>query len=307
VLQKTEYIWFDGNFIRWDDAKVHVLTYTLHYGLGVFEGIRVYRCSGGFSAVFRLADHIKRLIDSAKIVGINIGVEQGELEEAVIATLKKNSLEEGYIRPIIFVGEGDMGLYAYENPVHIVIAVWPWGTYLGEEGLKNGIRAKTSSFTRHHINSSMTKAKICGYYVNSILAKKEAKEAGYDEAIILDAQGCVSEGAGENIFMVTGGKLKTTPPETILPGITRDTVITLAREMGIEVIEQKFTRDSLYISDEVFLTGTAAEITPIWEIDGRRIGRDTKWPITRRLQERFFKMVRGEDEVHLDWLSLIRF
>lgn len=305
MLQKTKYIWFDGELVPWDSAKVHVLAYTLHYGLGVFEGIRVYKSVTGVPAVFRLKDHVRRLISSAKIVGINVGRTQEELEKAVEKTLKVNGLEEGYIRPIVFIGEGDMGLYAYTNPIHTIIAAWPWETYLGEEGLRNGIRVKTSSFARLHPNSLMTKAKVCGHYVNSILAKKEVKETGFDEALLLDANGYVAEGAGENIFIVKNGKLKTTPIDTVLEGITRDTVITLAKEMRIEVVEQRFTRDELYMADEAFLTGTAAEITPIREVDRIPIG-DKKWPITRSLQERFFKIVRGEDEFHIDWLYFVK-
>jgi branched-chain amino acid aminotransferase len=303
-MEKTEFIWLDGKFVKWEDAKIHVLSHTLHYGLGVFEGIRVYEVNEKMSEIFCLKEHIKRLIDSAKIVGIKSPFSQDELEKAVIETVKINKVRSGYIRPIIFIRDGEMGLYAYTNPVSVAIAVWPWGTYLGEEGVKNGIRAKISSFQRHHINASMTKAKVCGYYVNSILAKREAKELGYDEAILLDTDGFVAEGAGENIFIVKDNKVITPPPYSILPGITRKVVMMFLKEFGIECEERRFTRDELYISDEVFLTGTAAEITPIREIDNIKIGSGN-FKITRKIQDKFFKVTRAQDEKYLNLLTFV--
>ncbi|GBD04390.1 Branched-chain-amino-acid aminotransferase [bacterium HR19] len=305
-MERTEYIWFDGKFVRWEDAKIHVLTHTLHYGLGVFEGIRVYECEKNLSGIFCLSWHVQRLFESAKIVGIKIPFEEKELENAIVETVRINSVRAGYIRPIVFIGDGDMGLYAYTNPVHVAIAVWPWGTYLGEEGLKNGIRAKISSFQRHYVNSSMAKAKVCGYYVNSILAKKEAKELGYDEAILLDSNGFVSEGAGENIFVVKDSKVFTPPPKSILPGITRRVVMMFFKEFQIDCVERDITRDELYIADEAFLTGTAAEITPIREIDGRKIGNGD-FKITRMIQQKYFNVVRGKDEKYINLISFVKF
>lgn len=305
-MQKTEYIWFDGKFVKWEDAKVHVLTHTLHYGLGVFEGIRVYECGKNLSGIFCLEMHVKRLLESAKIVGIDPKFSAEEIENGIIETVRKNKVRSGYIRPIIFIGDGEMGLYAYTNPVHVAIAVWPWGTYLGEEGLKNGVRVKISSFIRHHVNSSMTKAKVCGYYVNSILAKKEAKELGYDEAILLDADGYVAEGAGENVFIVKNGEVKTPPPMSILPGITRKVVLMFLDEFGIKWKEERFTRDELYTADEAFLTGTAAEITPIREVDGRKIGNGN-FEITRKIQDKFFKVTQGKDEKYLHLIRFVEF
>ena len=305
-MQKTEYIWFDGKLVRWEEAKVHVLTHTLHYGLGVFEGIRVYECRENISGIFCLSWHVKRLLDSAKIVGITPNFTQEEIEEAIVETVKKNGVRSGYIRPIIFIGDGEMGLYGYTNKIHTAIAVWPWGTYLGEEGLKKGIRAKVSSFTRHHVNTSMTKAKVCGYYVNSVLAKKEAKELGYDEAILLDTEGYVAEGAGENIFIVSGEEVKTPPPSAILPGITRKVVLMFLDELGIKWKEEKFTRDELYTADEAFLTGTAAEITPIREVDGRPIGNG-EFKLTRKIQEKFFRTTQGKDEKYINLIRFVEF
>lgn len=305
-MEKTEYIWFDGDFVRWDETKVHVLTHTLHYGLGVFEGIRVYECDKGLSGIFCLSWHVKRLFESAKIVGIKIPFDEEDIEKAIIDTVKINGVRAGYIRPIAFIGDGEMGLYAYDNQVHVAIAVWPWGTYLGEEGLKNGVRAKISSFTRIQVNSLMTKAKVCGNYVNSILAKKEAKELGFDEAILLDSEGFVAEGAGENIFIVKNNVVKTPTGQAILPGITRRVVMLFLKEFGIECREERFTRDELYTADEAFFTGTAAEITPIREVDGRSIG-DGSFPIVRKLQEKYFKVTTGKDEKYLHLVSLVDF
>jgi branched-chain amino acid aminotransferase len=301
---KADKIWMDGKLVPWDQAQVHVLTHTLHYGLGIFEGLRCYKGSQG-SAVFRLKEHIARLFTSAHIVQMKLPYAPEQLEAAVIETVRANRLDACYIRPIAFIGAGEMGLYVKNNPIHVVIAAWPWGTYLGDEGLKHGIRVKISSFARHHVNISMTRAKVTGYYVNSQLAKQEAKEAGYDEALLLDTDGYVAEGPGENIFIVRKGILKTPPLTSILEGITRDSVLQLAREARLPVAEERFTRDELYIADEAFFTGTAAELTPIREVDGRTIGSGKPGPITQQLQERFFSIVQGKDPAHRTWLTMI--
>jgi len=304
-MKKVEKIWMDGKLVNWDDAKVHVLTHTLHYGLGVFEGIRCYQCHDGASAVFRLTEHIDRLFYSAIIGMMEIPFSREELCKAVLETLRVNKMKDGYIRPIAFIGDGEMGLYIREYPVRVVIACWPWGAYLGDEGLALGIRAKISSYTRHHVNVAMTKAKICGNYVNSILAKREVIAAGYDEAILLDAEGYVSEASGENIFIVKDGVLKTTPPTSILKGITRDAIIELARDAGIPVAEERFTRDELYIADECFFTGTAAEVTPVREVDDRTIGEGKPGPITKQLQTGFFAAAHGKIEKYKKWLTYL--
>lgn len=300
---KAEKIWFDGKLIPFDEAKVHVLTHTLHYGVGVFEGIRCYKCVDGSSAVFRLAEHVERLFNSAKCVEMEIPFSPEEVSEAIIETLKANRLEEGYIRPLAFIGSGGMGVYPGKNPVHLIIAVWPWGAYLGEEALKKGIRVKTSSFTRHHVNIMMTKAKVCGNYVNSVLAKREAVADGYDEALMLDPEGYVAEATGENIFIVKNSKIKTAPLDSILPGITRDSLITLAKDMGYEVVEQRFTRDELYSADEAFFCGTAAELTPIREVDRRKIGLGQAGPVSLLLQSEYFKIVKGDNLKYIGWLT----
>jgi len=304
VLKESEKIWLDCTFVPWKDAQVHVLTHSLHYGLAAFEGLRCYRGAQG-SAIFRLNEHVDRLFASAHIGLLPIPYGKKEIADAIRETVRMNKLEECYIRPLVFVGDGDMGLYVPENPIRVAIAAWPWGAYLGEEGLKNGIRAKVSSFTRHHVNVSMTRGKISGYYVNSILAKREVKACGYDEAIMLDPDGYVSEGTGENIFLVRHGIIKTTPLTSILEGITRDSIMQLARERGLPVVEVRFTRDELYIADEVFMTGTAAELTPIREVDDRTVGAGKPGPITRALQTAFFDIVRGHDPAHASWLSPI--
>jgi len=306
VVKKVAKIWMDGKLIGWDEANVHVLTHTLHYGLGVFEGIRFYETSDGKTAVFRLKDHIQRLFDSAHVLTLQIPFSVDEIIRACKETVKVNGLKKGYLRPIAFIGDGEMGLYATQNPIRVAIIAWEWGTYLGEEGLKNGIRAKVSSFTRHHVNSTMNKAKACGNYINSILAKREALKAGYEEAILLDAEGYVAEASGENIFIVKHGRVKTTPiGSSILGGITRDSVITLLEASGVKVLQERFTRDEVYLADEVFLTGTAAEITPIRELDDRRIGVGKPGPVTRQAQETFFSIVRGENPKYRDWLEAV--
>lgn len=303
VVEKVEKIWFDGKLIDWDAAQVHVLTHTLHYGLGVFEGIRCYRTADGNSAVFRLKEHVERLFNSAHIVQMKMPFSREEVSSAILETLRANELREGYIRPLAFIGEGAMGLYATDNPIHLSIVVWPWGAYLGEEGLETGIRAKISSFTRHHVNAAMTKAKICGYYVNSIMAKREAMADGYDEAIMLDAEGFIAEASGENLFVVRDEALLTPPLTSILGGITRDTIMRVARDKGIPLGERRFTRDELYTADEAFLTGTAAEVTPIREVDRRRIGDGKRGPVTSVLQEAYFDIVKGKETKHAEWLT----
>jgi branched-chain amino acid aminotransferase len=303
VVQKTKKIWFDGKLVDWEDARVHVLAHTLHYGVGAFEGIRCYKTEEGAPAVFRLKEHVDRLFGSAHILMLDIPYSAEEICQAVRKTLNANGLAEGYIRPIVFIGEGEMGLFARTNPVHVAIAVWPWGSYLGEEGLKKGIRAKVSSFNRHHVNTAMTKGKINGYYVNSVLAKWEVVKAGYDEAVLLDTEGYVAEASGENIFIVRNGILQTTPLTSILPGITRDSVLTIARKMDLPVKEARFSRDEMYIAEEVFFTGTAAEITPVREVDDRRVGTGKPGPVTKQIQEKFFNIVRGRDALFQHWLD----
>ena len=292
----------DGSFVDWAAANVHVLTHSLHYGLAAFEGLRCYKGRSG-SAIFRLHEHVDRLFDSAHIGMMTIPYDKKQVAQAIVETVRVNKLDACYIRPLVYIGDGSMGVYPGDNPVRLAIAAWKWGSYLGEDALANGIRARVSSFTRHHVNVSMTRGKISGYYVNSIFAKCEAKADGYDEAILLDPEGYVSEGTGENIFLVRKGRIKTTPLTSILEGITRNSVIDLAREQGIAVSEERFTRDEMYIADEVFVTGTAAELTPVREIDNRRIGAGKPGPITLTLQKRFFTIVRGEDPSHESWLT----
>jgi branched-chain amino acid aminotransferase len=304
-MQPTEKIWLDGRLVPWSEATVHVTAHTLHYGWGVFEGIRCYECHDGRSAIFRLAEHNARLYGSARILGMEIPVAPDVVAAACVETVRANRLRSCYIRPIAFVGAGEMGLRATRNPVHVAVIVWPWGTYLGDEGLTNGIRVKTSTFQRFHGNSLMTRAKAVGHYVNSILANREACAAGYDEALLLDTAGFVAEGSGENIFTVEGDIVRTTPLATVLPGITRDTAITLLRDAGRTVLEERFTRDAVYLADEACFTGTAAEITPIASLDDRTIGRACPGPVTRVLQERYFRVVRGQEPGYDRWLTYL--
>jgi len=304
-VEKTDFIWFDGRLVAWEEAHVHVLTHTLHYGLGVFEGIRCYEGSDGRGAIFRLREHIDRLFGSAHILGIAIPFSPEQLAAACIETVRANKLGACYLRPIVFLGAGEMGLAAVHNPVRVAIAVWTWGAYLGEEGLRNGVRLKTSTFQRMHVNTHMTKAKAVGNYVNSILAAVEARRAGYDEALMLDTDGFVAECSGENIFIVKGDRVKTTPPTSILAGITRDTVLQVLAASGVAAVEQRFTRDEAYLADEAFMTGTAAEVTPVREIDDRKIGPGHPGAITQDLQRRFKAIVHGEDPQHRDWLTPI--
>ena len=304
MVQATQKIWMDGTFVDWDKAQVHVLSHTLHYGLGAFEGIRCYQTANG-SAIFRLQEHLDRLYGSAHIAGMQIPYTKEELQQAIIDTVKINAVQECYIRPLVYLGYGEMGINNRHNPVNVAIAVWPWGAYLGEGALAEGIRVCVSSFTRHHVNVMMTKAKIVGNYANSQLAKMEAINSGYDEAVILDVQGNVAEGSGENIFIVRRGELKTPPITTILEGITRNSIIDLARHMGVQVQEAVFARDELYIADEAFFTGTAAELTPIREVDNRLIGSGRPGPITHKLQQAFFRVVQGKDDTFKEWLTYV--
>ncbi len=305
AVEKTERVWHNGKLIAWDDANVHILTHTLHYGLGVFEGIRCYRGDDGRGAVFRLREHVERLFNSAKIVEIDMPFGRDQIETAILETLRANRMSEGYIRPLVYLGAGAMGLLPKDNPTQIAIVVWPWGAYLGDEGLERGIRAKVSSYTRHHPNVSMTKSKTCGDYVNSILAKREVTRMGYDEAIMLDTNGLVAECSGENIFIVRRGVLKTPPLVSVLEGITRDSVIKIARDKGIEVVEQSITRDEVYCADEMFLTGTAAELTPVREVDDRTIGAGSRGPLTKTIQTTFFDAVKGRDRKYESWLTRV--
>lgn len=309
--ERIRKFWKDGRILDFAAAgTVSLLTHTLHYGLGAFEGIRAYKRAGRqgsiHTAVFRLDEHVNRLFDSAKLALMAPPVTREDVTAGVIAVLRENGMDEGYIRPLMILGEGPMGLLPTENPVETYIMAWKWGAYLGAEGLERGIRCKVSSFARHRVNSALPRGKLIGQYVNSTLAKQEAKLAGYDEALLLDANGCVSEGSGENIFIVEGGRLVTPPlSSAILPGITRDTVMVLAREEGIDVDERPFTRDAVYLADEVFLTGTAAEVTPVREVDGRVVGKGSAGELTKALQRRFFEIVRGSDETHPEWLTRI--
>ena len=303
MVPKTKKIWLDGKFVDWDAAQVHVLSHTLHYGVGVFEGIRCYKTKGGGSAIFRLKEHVDRLFASAHIVLLTIPFSPEKICDAIRRTVTVNGLSEGYIRPVVLIGDGEMGLFAKSNPIRVAVAAWSWGAYLGEEGIRKGIRAKVSSFCRYHVNSAMTKGKINGYYVNSVLAKWEAKKAGYDEAVLLDTEGYVAEASGENIFIVRNGILQTSTLTSILPGITRDSVLNIARKLDIPVKEARFTRDEMYIADEVFFTGTAAEVTPIRSVDGLEVGSGVRGPLTEALQSAFFGLFSGETEDRHGWLE----
>lgn len=300
-------IWLNGEILaRGEAGHVPLLTHTLHYGVGAFEGIRAYRRAGGETMIFRLHDHVRRLFDSCKVVMIEPAVSLEQVCQGSVDVLVHNGLEAGYLRPIVLLGEGAMGLYPQGNPVLTFIAAWPWGTYLGKDALEQGIRCKVSSYARPHPNVSFSRAKLTGQYIVSVMAKREAKIAGYDEALLLDLNGMVAEGSGENLFIVDDGCLYTPPLSSpILAGITRDTVLALAREEGIPVVEQSFPRDALLLADEAFLTGTAAEITPVREVDDRRIGAGRPGPVTRLLQDRYFALVRGTRQDHPEWLTLV--
>jgi branched-chain amino acid aminotransferase len=297
-------IWLDGEMVPWREAKIHVLTHTLHYGMGVFEGVRAYRTDNG-AAIFRLREHTDRLFNSAHILGMSIPYDRETLDEAQRVAVRENQLDSAYIRPMCFYGSEGMGLRADNLNVHCMVAAWEWGAYLGEDNMKNGIRIKVSSFTRHHVNITMCRAKANGNYMNSMMALQEALRDGYDEALLLDAEGYVMEGSGENIFIVREGVVYTPDLTSALDGITRKTVISLADELGIDVVEKRITRDEVYISDEAFFTGTAAEVTPIREVDGRAIGSGTRGPVTKRLQDLYFDQVHGRRDEHPEWLTLV--
>ncbi|MEN9760166.1 MAG: hypothetical protein RL676_1317 [Pseudomonadota bacterium] len=301
MADRDGWIWMDGQFVPWRDAKIHVLTHTLHYGMGVFEGVRAYKTDAG-PAIFRLKEHTQRLLNSAKIFQMRVPFDAATLEQAQRDVVKRNQLESCYIRPIVWIGSEKLGIGARENKIHVSVSAWTWGTYLGEEGLTKGIRVKTSSFTRHHVNVSLVRAKASGYYINSILANQEVTAHGYDEALLLDTDGYVSEGAGENVFIVRNGKLYTPDLASCLDGITRDAVMTLARDLGIDIVEKRITRDEMYCADEAFFTGTAAEITPIRELDDRPIGNGVRGPITEKLQSLFFDVVAGKSSAYRHWL-----
>jgi len=295
-------IWLDGEMVPWREAKTHVLTHTLHYGMGVFEGVRAYRTDEG-AAIFRLREHTDRLFNSAHILGMYIPYSREALDEAQRAAVRENGLDSAYIRPMCFYGSEGMGLRADNLNVHCMVAAWEWGAYLGEDNMTNGIRIKVSSFTRHHVNITMCRAKANGNYMNSMMALQEALRDGYDEALLLDAEGYVMEGSGENIFIVREGVLCTPDLTSALDGITRKTVMTLANELGIDVVEKRITRDEVYIADEAFFTGTAAEVTPIRELDDRTIGVGHRGPVTERLQSLFFDIVGGKNEKYDRWLT----
>ncbi|WMJ07249.1 branched-chain amino acid transaminase [Nitrosomonas sp. sh817] len=297
-------IWYDGKMVPWRDANTHVLTHTLHYGLGVFEGLRAYETAQG-PAIFRLQEHTDRLFNSAHIFMMKMPYDKATLMQAQCDVVKQNKLTSGYIRPIAFYGAEAMGLSARTLSVHVAIAAWPWGTYLGAEALENGIRVKTSSFTRHHVNINMCRAKSVTTYANSILANQEVALNGYDEALLLDAEGYVAEGSGENIFIVKQGKLYTPDLTSCLEGITRASIMELATELGITVIEKRITRDEIYCAEEAFFTGTAAEVTPIRELDNRIIGAGKRGPVTAKIQTLFFNCVKGKAKDHENWLTLV--
>ena len=297
-------IWMDGKMVPWRDAQVHVLTHTLHYGVGAFEGIRAYQTERG-TAIFRLAEHTKRLFETAHILEMDMPFSADEINQAIIATIRDNELDTAYVRPLVYYGSEGMGLHADNLSVHVAIASWFWGAYLGADALEKGIRIKTSSYTRHLVNSVMCKAKACGNYINSIMALQEAARDGYDEALLLDTDGMVAEGSGENIFIARNGKLYTPELTSALEGITRNTVIKLAEDAGLEVVERRITRDEVYIADEAFFTGTAAEVTPIRELDNRTIGSGTPGPLTKQLQKVYLDAVEGRLSEYDNWLTYI--
>ena len=301
---KADKIWMDGRMVDWDKAQVHVCTHALHYGSGVFEGIRAYETDKG-TAVFRLKEHISRLFNSAKILKMEVPFDKEQIRQAIKDTIRENKLRSCYIRPLIYRGFKELGINPFKCPVNCAIAVWEWGAYLGEEALAKGIKTKISSYARNYINSTSQKAKICANYINSIFAKMEAIEAGVDEAILLDTRGYVTEGSGENLFWIRNGIIYTTPTATVLEGITRDSIVKVANDLGYKVQEKYTGRDELYISDEVFFAGTAAEVTPIREIDKYQIGEGKRGPITEKIQKKFFDIVKGKDEKYSDWLDYV--
>ncbi|MBT8765613.1 branched-chain-amino-acid transaminase [Metapseudomonas boanensis] len=298
-------IWYDGELVPWREATTHVLTHTLHYGMGVFEGVRAYNTPDG-TAIFRLQAHTDRLFDSAHIMNMQIPYTKDEINEATRAAVRENKLESAYIRPMVFYGSEGMGLRATGLKVHVIVAAWNWGAYMGDEALEVGIKVRTSSFTRHHVNISMTRAKSNGAYINSMLALQEAISGGADEAMMLDPEGYVAEGSGENIFIIKDGVIYTPEVTACLNGITRATVLRLAEEHGIKLVEKRITRDEVYIADEAFFTGTAAEVTPIREVDGRKIGIGRRGPVTEKLQKAYFDLVTGKTSAHAEWRTLVK-
>jgi branched-chain amino acid aminotransferase len=304
MADRDGFIWYDGKLVPWRDATTHVLTHSLHYGVAVFEGVRAYRTAKG-TAIFRLAEHTQRLLNSGKIYLMDIPYSKDVLMEAQLEVVRANKLESCYLRPIAFYGSEKMGISTRGSTVHVAIAAWPWGAYLGEEGLEKGIRVKTSSFARHHVNVTMPRAKVASTYANSILANLEVTQEGYDEALLLDTQGFVAEGAGENLFVVKDGRIYEPEIASALTGITRDSVINVAREFGLEVHAKRLTRDDIYIADEAFFTGTAAEVTPIRELDGRTIGEGRRGPVTEKIQARFFDIVNGRAPEYEHWLAYV--
>ncbi len=304
MSDRDGFIWQDGKLVPWREATTHVLTHSLHYGMSVFEGVRAYRTERG-TAIFRLEDHTDRLFNSAHIFQMAMPFDRAAINEAHKEVLRANNLEAGYLRPIAFYGSEKMGVSPKGAKVHVAIAAWPWGAYLGEEGLERGIRVKVSSYTRHHVNISMVRAKASGHYINSILANNEVTNEGYDEAMLLDPEGYVAEGAGENLFIVKKGKLYTPDLTSCLEGITRATVLQIAGELGLSVQEKRITRDEVYCCDEAFFTGTAAEVTPIRELDGRQIGIGRRGPVTAEIQARYFDVVNGRSAEHDGWLAYI--
>jgi len=305
-IKKLDTIWLDGSLVPWDQATDHLLAHTVHYGVGAFEGIRAYQRGDGRTAVFRLREHIERLLDSCTICTLECPYTRDQLMAACVDVVKANKMTSAYLRPLVYLGYGALGLGSFEPPVRTMVACYEWGAYLGEEGLKRGIRCMVSGFTRANANAVMNKGKICGQYVTSVLAKRMAIKTGFEEALMLDPQGYLAEATGENIFIVKHGVVRTPPTSAaILAGITRDTAIQLLREHGVEVREAPIARDELYIADEVFLTGTAAEITPVREIDHRKVGRGEVGPVTRRVQESFFSIVKGTDSKHDSWLTYV--
>ena len=298
-------IWYDGKLVPWRDATTHVLTHTLHYGMGVFEGVRAYETPQG-AAIFRLQAHTDRLFDSAHIMGMKIPFSKDEINEATRVAVRENNLDSAYIRPMVFYGSEAMGLRATGLKVHVIIAPWSWVAYMGAEALEVGIKVRTSSFTRHHVNISMTRAKANGHYINSMLALQEAISGGADEALLLDPEGFVAEGSGENVFLIKDGVIYTPDVTACLNGITRSTILTLATELGYKFVEKRITRDEVYIADEAFFTGTAAEVTPIREVDGRQIGIGRRGPITEKLQKAYFDLVTGKTSAHAEWRTLVK-
>ena len=299
-------IWMDGQMVDWRDAKIHVLTHTLHYGCGAFEGVRAYKGDDGTTSIFRLEEHTNRLFNSAKILRMVIPFTKEQVNEAQKAVIRENKLESGYLRPLTWVGDRKLGVSTKGNDIHLMVAAWAWGAYLGEEGMKRGIRTKISSYTRHHVNITMTQAKAVSNYTNSILANREATDDGYDEAILLDASGFVSEGAGENIFVIKDGVVYTPDLSAgALNGITRNTVLHICKDLGLDLVQKRITRDELYISDEIFFTGTAAEVTPIREVDRVEIGSGSRGPITEKIQTAFFDIVNGRNPKYAHWLAKV--